>query len=164
VDGTNTEALFNFPRGVAVDGAGNLYVADSGNNTVRMLTSSRMVLTIGGAAGVSGGTDGIGSTANFAEPSGVAVDGSGRIYVADTGNNRITAGTPMPIVNMAGSAGGLRVSWPASFAGFVLQQNSNLGNPSGWSAASNSISDDGTNKSILFSSPTGDLLFRLKAN
>ena len=164
MDGTNTFALFDFPRGVAVDGAGSVYVADSDNDTIRKVTGGGMVMTIGGSAGVIGEADGIGSSASFAEPSGVAVDSSGRIYVADTGNNRIGTGTPMPVMNLTISARGVTVSWPDPFTGFVLQQNSDLGNPSGWSTVSNSIGDDGTNKSIILSSQAGKLFFRLLAN
>src|SRR5208283_605181 len=119
---------------------------------------------IGGTAGVIGGTDGIGSSANFAEPSGIAVDGSGRIYVADAGNNRISTGTPLPAISIKSSANSVIVSWPSLFTRFVLQQNSDIGNAGGWSTASYSISDDGTNKSLTVSPPTGNQFFRLMAN
>jgi hypothetical protein len=161
-DGTNSAALFNFPRGVAVDTVGNVYVADSDNDTIRKVTGGGTVTTIGGTAGVFGGADGLGSSAAFAGPGGLAVDGCGRIYVADTGNNRISTGTPIPVMSIRNSAMGVIVSWPATLAGFVLQQNSDLGNAPGWSTANYSISDDGTNKSITISPPTGNLFFRLQ--
>jgi hypothetical protein len=149
---------------VAVDSMGNVYVADLDNDTIRKVTSSGIVTTIGGTAGVIGGADGIGSSANFAGPGGVAVDGSGRIYVADTGNNRISTGTPMPVVSITSSAVGVIVSWTTPFTDCVLQQNSDLSNPLGWSTATNHINDNGTNKSIIISPPTGNLFFRLMAN
>ena len=123
-----------------------------------------MVTTIGGDPGVIGGANGIGSSANFAEPSGVAVDGCNRIYVADAGNNRISTGTLLPAMSIENSAISIFVSWPAPSAGFVLQQNSDIGNASGWSNASYSISDNGTNKSITVLMPAGNQFFRLIAN
>jgi sugar lactone lactonase YvrE len=163
-DGTNSAALFDFPRGIASDSAGNLYVADSGNFTIRKLTSDGMVTTIGGRAGVMGGADGVGSAANFAGPNGVAVDESGFIYVADAGNNCIRKGAPMPVLNVTLSRIGVVVFWPAYFAGFVLQESPEIGNASGWSTVSNNITDEGTNKSFTVSSPTGIQYFRLTAN
>jgi hypothetical protein len=88
-DGSEGTALFNSPSGVAVDGSGNIYVADTGNNTIREITAGGTVMTIAGMPMVAGTTDGSGSAALFTAPSGVAVDGSGDIYVADTGNNTI---------------------------------------------------------------------------
>ena len=163
-DGTNSAARFDFPYGLAVDIAGNVYVADAGNNTIRKVTSAGAVTTIGGTAGVIGGADGIGGAANFAGPSGVAVDDSGRIYVADAGNNRITTGAPLPGLNVTRFATGVIVSWPAPFTNFVLQENADLGNASGWSTAVNTINDDGTNRSIAISPPAGTQFFRLRAN
>jgi cyclophilin family peptidyl-prolyl cis-trans isomerase len=91
-DGTGSAAQFNFLSGVAVDGSGNVYVADQWNNTIRKVTPAGVVSTIGGTAGLSGSSDGIGSAAQFLSPSGVAVDSSGKVYVADSNNNRISMG------------------------------------------------------------------------
>jgi hypothetical protein len=80
---------------VAVDGAGNVYVADPYNNLIRKITSGGVVTTLAGQAGSSGKTDGIGSAARFSNPSGVAVDDFGNVYVADWGNRvirKITSG------------------------------------------------------------------------
>ena len=94
VDGTGTVARFNSPFGIAADNAGNIYVADSGNTTIRRVTPVGVVTTIGGVAGFVGKSDGIGNSARFAFPSGIAVDSAGTLYVADTANSRITKGTP----------------------------------------------------------------------
>ena len=81
-DGTGTSAQFNYPTGVAVDGAGNVYVADQGNHRIRKITTSGVVSTLAGS-GTSGYTDGTGTSAKFSYPTGVAVDGAGNVYVAD---------------------------------------------------------------------------------
>ncbi len=164
-DGVGSAARFDYPYGISVDGAGNLYVTDSGNSTIRKITSDGMVETIGGLPGVIGGADGIGLSANFDAPSGIAVDGAGRLYVADSGNNRISLGTPPIFLSIGSSDTGIEVSWPSSFVGFALQQNSDAGNANGWSAAGYVIHDDGTNKSITLPPPTtGNLFFRLISN
>jgi DNA-binding beta-propeller fold protein YncE len=66
---------------VAVDGAGNVYVADSWNNTIRKVTPAGVVTTFAGQAGSSGSADGTGSAARFYDPQGVAVDSAGNVYV-----------------------------------------------------------------------------------
>ena len=105
-DGTGAAAQFYFPAGVAVDGSGNVYVADSYNNTIRKVTPAGVVTTVAGTAGNSGSADGTGAAARFNRPSGVAVDGSGNVYVADTNNNTIRKVTPAGVVTtVAGTAG-----------------------------------------------------------
>jgi len=88
-DGTGSAAQFWGPNGVAVDGSGNVYVADTGYKTIRKVTPSGVVTTIAGSAGQTGSADGTGSAARFYGPSGVAVDGSGNVYVAESNNNTI---------------------------------------------------------------------------
>lgn len=89
-DGPGASASFNAPQGVAVDGSGNVYVADTFNNAIRKISASGMVTTLAGDAAVSGGfIDGVGRAARFDFPYDVAVDRNGVVYVADWGNRRI---------------------------------------------------------------------------
>jgi sugar lactone lactonase YvrE len=105
-DGMGSAAQFNSPSGVAVDSAGNVYVADTGNHTIRKVTPGGVVTTLAGRMGSQGSTDGTGSAAQFNSPSGVAVDNAGNLYVADTGNHTIRRVTPSGVVTtLAGLAG-----------------------------------------------------------
>jgi hypothetical protein len=105
-DGTGSQATFEYPYGGSVDGSGHLFVADSGNNTVREVTSGGGATTVAGAGGIAGSSDGAGSAARFNNPSGTAVDGSGNVYVADTGNSTIRKIAPGgSVTTFAGSAG-----------------------------------------------------------
>ena len=82
-DGPGSAARFNKTMGLAVDGTGNIYVADSGNYTIRKITPGGKVTTLAGSAGNPGTNDGTGSSARFIHPQAVAVDSSGNVYVTD---------------------------------------------------------------------------------
>jgi sugar lactone lactonase YvrE len=88
-DGAGTSAQFNSPSGIAVDSAGNVYIGDGLNFTIRKITPSGMVSTLAGTAGVKGSADGVGAAARFQSITDVAIDRSGAVIVADTGNNAI---------------------------------------------------------------------------
>jgi sugar lactone lactonase YvrE len=105
-DGTGSAARFYVPQGVAVDSGGFVYVADSGNNTIRKITPGGTVSTLAGTAGTQGGTNGTGSAARFFNPRALAVDGSGNVFVADNINNAIRKVTPAGVVTtFAGTIG-----------------------------------------------------------
>ncbi len=106
VDGAATTARFGNVSGVAVDTGGNIYVADTGNDTIRVISAAGVVSTLAGTTGVAGFADGTGTAASFNAPAGVTVDRSGNVYVADTGNATIRKITPAGIVTtLAGTHG-----------------------------------------------------------
>ena len=109
-DGIGSAARFKGPSGVAVDCAGNVYVADTYNAMIRKVSAAGVVTTLAGSVGVSGSADGVGSAAWFGYPVGVAVDGKGYLYVADSLNNRITKGTPVLALGIGWSDGLPRLS------------------------------------------------------
>jgi sugar lactone lactonase YvrE len=99
LDGTSGNARFSFPKGIVVDRAGNVYVADSGNSRIRRITPDGVVTTFAG--GVSGDTptagyldSPTGSIARFNSPAGIAIDSAGYLYVADPGNLRVRRISP----------------------------------------------------------------------
>ncbi len=97
-DGVSTTATFTTPRGLAVDAKGNIYVADTLNQTIRKVSPAGDVSTLAGKAGVSGNADGKGDAARFNGPRGLAVDKDGNIFVADTDNALIRKITPDGVV------------------------------------------------------------------
>jgi sugar lactone lactonase YvrE len=105
-DGTGAAARFQVPFGVTTDSAGNIYVADTFNGTIRKITPAGVVTTLAGTAGVEGSTDGTGAAARFSDPFAVATDSAGNVYVADNGSNTIRKITPAGVVTtFAGTAG-----------------------------------------------------------
>lgn len=93
-DGVGGAAQFWLPDGVATDTAGNVYVADSYNDTIREITLAGVVTTIAGLAGNPGNADGVNGAARFNDPEDVAVDTNGNVYVADSINFTIRKITP----------------------------------------------------------------------
>jgi sugar lactone lactonase YvrE len=86
VDGVGNAARFNGPIGITVDSKGNVFVGDNGNGTLRVITPGRVVTTLAGTAQAFGFADGVGGGAQFAELFGLAIDGTGAVYIADRGN------------------------------------------------------------------------------
>ncbi|HKC24337.1 MAG TPA: SMP-30/gluconolactonase/LRE family protein, partial [Thermoanaerobaculia bacterium] len=104
-NGTGSAARFQAPRGIAVSGT-DIYVADTGNHTIRKIAAGGVVTTLAGQAGAPGSANGTGSAARFSSPSAIASDGAGNLYVADTGNSTIRVVTTAGVVTtLAGLAG-----------------------------------------------------------
>jgi hypothetical protein len=132
-DGTNNNALFNQPSGIAVDSAGTLYVADTANHTIRKIVKSRLnwiVTTLAGSVGYAGSSDGTNGNAQFNAPNGLAVDNAGNLFVADTANNTIR-----------------KVS--------LMDTNWVVSTLAGLAGTNHSGSADGTNSQARFNGPSG---------
>ncbi len=126
--GEDSESQLGPPSSVAVDSAGNLFVADDGYNVIRMVSPEGVVMTIAGSE--FGSADGVGVAARFADPSGIAMDSAGHLFVADTGNQRITRGTPTisiqpPTLARYFDGEHLYLAWPAGNLGWVLEAQTN---------------------------------------
>jgi sugar lactone lactonase YvrE len=122
LDGPAAAAQFKQPNGVAVDGAGNVYVADSNNNRIRKITPAGDVTTLAGD-GTSSFADGPGATARFYVPKSVAVDGAGNVYVADSNNHRIRKIAPGGTVStFAGDGTSGHIDGPGTGARFYIPE------------------------------------------
>ncbi len=126
-DGFGSDAHFQYPYAVAVDGGGNVYVTDIGDHTIRKITAAGAVSTLAGTVGVAGLADGVGTAAQFNSPQGIAVDTNGNVYVADTNNSTIRkiapngtvttlAGVAMETGTSDGAGSGARLNYPFGLA------------------------------------------------
>lgn len=111
VDGMGSQALFNGPSGLTVDGAGNIFVADTNNHRIRKVSPDNRVSTLAGSDEYKF-LDGELLKATFAFPSDVALDKSGNLYVADTDHNRIRKINPTTMVETIAGSGPL---WPIPY-------------------------------------------------
>jgi hypothetical protein len=120
-DGTSTDARFNGPSGITADGKGNLYIADTGNNTIRKMNLvTGQVTTIAGLAGASGTVDGTGSIARFSNLMGMTTDGTYLYILQGWGTNyirRFTISTN-DVITFAGNAGITTVDGTGTGASF----------------------------------------------
>ena len=134
--GPASQAQLNQPEGVAVDASGNLFIADTDNNRIREISSNGIITTVAG-----NGDSGLrrrrrsGLSAQLNQPEGVAVDASGNLFIADTGNNRIREVSPDGIITTVagnGTAGysgdGVRPPPPSStiLQGVAVDASGNL--------------------------------------
>lgn len=105
-DATGTAARFNLPAGIAVASDRTVFVADTGNHTIRKISAAGVVTTLAGSAGLAGAIDAGAGSARFSSPTGLTLDVSGNLYVCDTGNHTIRKITPEGTVStIAGSPG-----------------------------------------------------------
>lgn len=161
-DGLAT-ARFNNPIGLAVDVAGNVYVGDRQNHTIRKIAPDRTVVTLAGSKGVSGSSDGAGASARFSQPLGLAVDTEGNVFVADSGNSTIRKITPNGVVSTfagtAGSLGGVNgIGSAARFRapyGVALDSSGNLYVADGDNHSIRKITPGGTVSTLAGSLGTG---------
>jgi sugar lactone lactonase YvrE len=142
-DGTNGDARFYLPEGIAVATNGDLLVTDSGNQTLRkvsVLGTNWVVTTVAGLSGFAGSANGTGSNAQFYFPAGIGFDNAGYLYVADTGNNSIRSTRIIsPFLQFAFIGNQFILSWPVSADGFILQRSATLGPSANWSPVTNDI-------------------------
>jgi sugar lactone lactonase YvrE len=96
--GAATAAKLNYPREIGLDSSGNIYIADQGNNRVRKVNTSGIITTVAGngTAGYSG-DGGAATSASLRTPTGVAIDSTGNVFIADYGNNRIRKLYDVPV-------------------------------------------------------------------
>ena len=163
-DGTGPAAQFAGPLGLAVDGAGNVYVADQPNQTIRLITPSGVVTTFAGLARGSGYVDGSIGVARFNNPWDVAVDSSGNVYVADRSNQALRKITPAGVVSTVLYEGNLALGVGVDAAGTVYATGSigvvfkitSAGTITAIGGlAPNSGSADGVGPAARFASPFG---------
>lgn len=126
VDAVGSAARFRRPNGVAVDGGGNVYVADEENHTIRKITSGGSVSTLAGLGPNFGYADGTGAAAKFFGPAASVVDGQGNVYIIDAYNFVIRKVTPAGVVTTLAGAPGVRgnVDGSGSAARFGFDSNS----------------------------------------
>jgi sugar lactone lactonase YvrE len=169
-DGTNDAARFASPVSLVVDARTNVFVADALNHTIRKITqvgADWVVTTVGGLAGASGSADGAGNAARFNNPSGMAIDNQGNLYVADTDNNTIRLGQvvvsePVPLqFSRVGTQ--IVLSWPASASMFHVETSTNLGPGAFWLPVSTQPLPLGTNLVLTNNATAAAAFYRLRS-
>ena len=150
-DGTGIAANFDRPWGLAIDAVGNIYVADAGGSKIRKITPSGVVTTVAGT-GAKGSIDGPALSATFNNPSGVAVDAAGNLYVVDSDNNKIRKISTGGVVStFAGSGQVSSLDGNGTAAGFYVPHGIAINNNTGFLYVA-----DGNNR-IRMISPNADV-------
>jgi streptogramin lyase len=166
-DGTESAARFIAPAKVAVDSATNIYVSDTGNNTIRKVTpvgATWVVTTLAGVAVNQGYFDGTGSAAQFTGPVGLAVDSAGILYLADYYNNTIRKGFPATSVpppnlqppSLTDGQFGFGITGLPGLA-VNIESSTNL---SQWQLAGTVTLVGGTNHFVIPNPPSGTQFYR----
>ncbi|MFA7345290.1 MAG: carboxypeptidase regulatory-like domain-containing protein [Terrimicrobiaceae bacterium] len=155
-DGSGVAAFFNQPSDVAVDAAGNVYVADAGNHAIRKISTGGAVTTLAGTMGAKGSLNGSGASAKFQSPQGIAVDAAGNVYVADTANcliRKITSnGTVSTFAGSAFTGSADRVGRAVFTGSADITGRVGFSGSADFTSAPTSL--DGTGASAAFSFPT----------
>jgi hypothetical protein len=162
-DGTGSAASFNDPRGLAMNGRGELLVADSGNHSIRRISPNGAVRTIAGGSASGAFADGAGATVRFNSPRGVVFGGDGLLYITDHGNHRIRrmnvmqpliTGAPASLAAFAADYGSSSAVQSFAFAGTLLEGPVTVTAPSGFE-----VSTDGSSYAASVTSSEGATLF-----
>jgi hypothetical protein len=122
-DGPPSEARFNAPTGIVLDASGNLYVSDISGHTIRKIARTGVVTTLAGEAGSNGMADGMRNSARFNQPTDLAIDGAGNIFVNDTGNVAIRRVTPQGVVTTIARSPSLDPRWSAVSGGYQYDRD-----------------------------------------
>jgi streptogramin lyase len=169
-NGTGSAARFDVPAGVALDSAGNVYVADVSNNTIRKVTPAGVVTTLAGQPqfengdAIGGSADGTNGVARFNFPNSVAVDSAGNLYVADGFNYLIRKGfpassVPAPILQPPSLSAGRFVFGITGLPGLAVEIESS-GDFSSWQVVGEPILEGGTNYFVNPSPSQGAMFYR----
>src|SRR5690606_16588214 len=129
VDGTNDVARFDFPRGIAIDANGIIYVADSVNSAIRKLVidgNDTIVTTFAGTMGENGSVDATGPDARFEVPHGIAFDPAGNLYAVDRNNSDVRKITPEGVVTTFAGVPGFQGSADGTGASAQFYQPEDL--------------------------------------
>lgn len=163
-DGTNGAAAFDSPYGIAVDTNDTLYIADSTYNAIRKITpigTNWVTTTLGGGSPNGDFADGVGTNAFFNDPSGITLDNTGNIYIADALNFAIRKGTnaalPSLTINVTGSSSVL-ITWPGSLG--TLQTNSDL-TAGSWGIFAGTVNSSNGTNTVTMPVVNANLYFRL---
>ena len=169
-DGAARQARFNSPNGIAVDASETLYVADQYNSTIRKVApdgNSWVVSTVGGVALAPGTNDGVGVIARFSRPWGIALDGAGNLYVADSGSHAIRRGTlpsatiPALGIRLVGNNQAV-LSWSVTASNYVLETTDTLGSGASWAALTNGVAVAGDSYVLTNDVGVARRFFRLR--
>ena len=149
--GEATSAQLSLPMGASADSSGKVYIADSGNHKIRMVSSTGIITTFAGTGSIgSNGDGGAATSAKFSSPTGVSADNSGNVYIIDYGNQKIRMVTSTGIITTVAGTG-----WWGSSGDGGAATSAQLFDPYGVAADISGnvyIADRGDNKIRMVSS------------